>query len=216
MKYLLPPSLLASLLLFVSFMPGEKTDLSQAASPLAVFSSEWNNTGYLKCNTAGNTGYMSASEKEVIYILNLLRTNPKLFANSVVQKYPEYIKNTFLHNKPEYKSLLDTLGKLKPLPLLYPDSLSYASALCHAVSSGKDGYTGHDRRTKDCKEKEHFYGECCDYGHKEPLVILMSFLVDEYVPSAAHRFICLSSFQKIGISIQPHNSYGYNAVLDFY
>ncbi len=188
---------------------------SVPASPLSAFSSEWNDSKYLQCNTAGKVGYMDAKEKEVIYILNLLRTDPKLFANTVVKKYPEYSGQGYLRKIREYKSLMNTLQKMKPLPLLYPDELCYKSAQCHAYSSGKKGYVGHDRK-EGCRSKKHFNGECCDYGHDDPLAILMSLLIDEHIPSLSHRMICLSIYKKIGVSIEPHKSYRYNAVLDFF
>jgi hypothetical protein len=185
-------------------------------SPLAAYSAEWNDAKYLKCNTAANSRYMSDDEKEVIYILNLLHVNPELFANTVVQKYPDQNHQGFLRNSNEYKSLLDTLRKLKPVLLLNPDSLCFASAQCHAVSSGQAGYVGHERQTKECKSKYRFFGECCDYGHKDPLPILMSLLIDQGVPSLGHRYMCIDPYGKIGVSIQPHKGYGNNAVLDFY
>jgi hypothetical protein len=185
-------------------------------SPLASYSAEWNDAKYLKCNTAAKVSYMNDEEKEVIYILNLLRANPALFANTVLQKYPDENHQGFLRNIQEYKSLLDTLRKLKPLELLYPDSLCFVSAQCHAISSGKAGYVGHERQTKECKDKHLYFGECCDYGHKEPLSILMGLVIDQNVPSLGHRYMCIGSYGKIGVSIQPHKVYGNNAVLDFY
>ncbi len=185
-------------------------------SPLAEFSNEWNDAKYLKCNTAENTSYLSKDEKDLIYILNLLHTDPKLFANTVVTKYPSFMKQPNLKEIAEYRSLLDTLRKIKSLPLLYPDSLCFESAKCHAISSGNRGYVGHERQTNECKTKKYHWGECCQYGYKEALPILMALLIDQYVPSLGHRFLCLSSYNKIGISIQPHKSYGYNAVLDFH
>jgi hypothetical protein len=187
---------------------------SVTASPLAAFSYEWNDPKYLQCNTAGKASYMSAKEKEIIYIINLLHTNPELFANTVVKKYPGYSDQAYLYKIGEYKSLLKTLQKTKQIPLLYPDELCYASAQCHAYSSGRSGYIGHDRK-EGCRSKKYFNGECCDYGHDEPLAIVMSLLVDEHVSSLGHRKICLGSYKKIGVSIQPHKSYRYNAVLDF-
>jgi len=159
---------------------------------------------------------MTADEKELIYLLNLLHADPVLFANTVVQKYPDQTSRGYLKNVAEYKSLLDTLKKLKPVALAYPDSLCFASAQCHAISSGKTGYVGHERKTKECKTEKRFFGECCDYGHKKPLDILLALLIDQYVPSLGHRYMCLDPYGKIGVSIQPHKGYGYNAVLDFY
>ncbi|HEY6502661.1 MAG TPA: hypothetical protein VIZ28_01685 [Chitinophagaceae bacterium] len=192
-----------------------RNERNNHTSPLAAFSAEWNNTRYLVCNTAANAGYLSKEEKDVVYILNLLRTNPVLFANTVLQKYPDHSNQGYLRNIDEYKSLMDTLRKLKPLPLLYPDSLCFVSARCHAVSSGQAGYVGHKRRTAECEDSQYYTGECCDYGHNQALAILMALLIDEGVPSLGHRFLCLNSFSKIGVSIQPHKSYGFTAVIDF-
>jgi uncharacterized protein YkwD len=188
---------------------------SNSFSPLSKFSSEWNDSRYLKCNTASGTAYMSAKEKEVIYILNLLRANPRLFANTVVKKYPEYSHNDNLRKVSEYKSLLKTLQKSEPLPLLNPDALCYASAECHAASAGRRGYIGHDRKEATCRAKQHFNGECCEYGHNDALDILMTLLIDQNVPSLPHRQICLSAYKTLGVSIQPHKSFRYNSVLDF-
>lgn len=192
-----------------------QTQTATNSSPLSRFSQEWNDPQYLKCNTAGNTGYMNAKEKQIIYILNLLRSDPKLFANTVVKKYPEYSRNGNLRRISEFKSLLKMLQNMRPLPLLYPDRLCYASAQCHAYSSGQRGYVGHDRK-QGCRASKHFSGECCDYGHDDPLDILMSLLIDEHVPSLGHRMICVGTYRNIGVSIQPHKSYRYNAVLDFF
>src|SRR5438552_1527579 len=87
-----------------------------ATSPLASYSSEWNDAKYLVCNTAAKANYMTASEKELIYIINLARMNPSLFANTVIKKYPA-------NRTQYYNSLLNTMRIQKPLNLLYPDSL---------------------------------------------------------------------------------------------
>ena len=184
------------------------------ASPLAPYSSQWNDAKYLKCNTASKADYMNAKEKEVVYILNLVRSDPKLFASTVLKKYPDRSGQGSLRKTAEYKSLLTTLQKLEPLPLFYPDQSGYISAQCHASSSGKRGYVGHDRN-QNCKSKKLFDGECCDYGHDNPLDIVAALLIDQRVSSLMHRKICLGVYNKVGVSIQPHKTYRYNAVLDF-
>lgn len=203
------------LIICVSFLNREKEKLT-ATSPLADYSSLWNDPKYLKCNTAAKASYMSANERGLIYILNLARMNPSLFANTVIKKYPEKSGKGYLVNTDYYKSLLDTMRKMKPVNLLQPDSLCYTSAFCHAVSSGNAAYTGHNRQSDECREKWYFNGECCDYGNEQPLDIVLSLLIDNGVPSLGHRWICLNSYKRIGVSIQPHKGYRYNAVLDFH
>jgi uncharacterized protein YkwD len=144
-----------------------------------------------------------------------MRTNPALFTSTVLSKYPDSAYMTSLKNSSYYKSLLTTLRTQVPLGLLYPDSTCYISANCHAVTAGKNGYVGHERQTEDCKKKWVFNGECCDYGHNQALDILMSLLIDDGVPSLGHRKICLSPYNKIGVSLQPHAKYSNNTVIDF-
>jgi hypothetical protein len=186
-----------------------------SSSPLSKFSSEWNDTKYLKCNTASGATYMSGKEKVVIYILNLLRANPRLFANTVVKKYPEYSHNDNLRRVSEYKSLIKTLQNAEPLPIVNPDALCYASAECHAASSGRRGYIGHERKDANCRSKQHFNGECCEYGHDDALDILLTLLIDQNVPGLPHRKICLGPYKSVAVSIQPHKSFRYNSVIDF-
>ena len=210
MKFLLPPGILIFLLVLVSFIPSKQVSLStDSISPLAGYAADWNDARYLKCNTAIGANYMTPAEKEVIYILNLARTNPVLFANTVIKKYPA-------SHTDYYSSLLKTMLTLKPVELLYPDSLCFAGALCHAINSGAEGYVGHTRSTEECKKKWYYNGECCDYGHHKPLDIIMSLLIDEDVSSLGHRNICLSSYKKIGVAIRPHQLYRHTAVLDFH
>ena len=210
MKFLLPSSLLACLLTFASFISERKSATSNTPpSPLASYSAAWNDAKYLKCNTATQANYMSSAEKEVIYVLNLARMSPTLFANTVLKKYPARHTNY-------YTSLLDTMLKIKPAKILYPDSLCFAGAYCHALNSGKEGYVGHYRSTDECRKKWYYTGECCDYGHNKPLDIIMSLLIDEGVESLGHRKICLGNYKKIGVSIQPHTTYRHNTVIDFH
>ncbi len=188
----------------------------KTVSPLSVYSDIWNDIKYSKCNTAAHADYMSDDEKNTIYILNLIRTNPALFANTVLKKYPSMSGNDYLATDAYYfLSLVNTLKQLEPLGLLYPDKTCFESAQCYAASSGMAGYAGHKRINRDCEKKKLYNGECCDYGHKDPLEIILSLLIDEGVPSLGHRNIFLNSYRKIGLSIQPHKKYGYNAVFDF-
>jgi uncharacterized protein YkwD len=187
-----------------------------AQSPLAAYSPAWNNAMYKKANTAAKANYLSKQEKQIIYILNLARMNPPLFANTVVKQFPGKIGNRELTKHPDYISLIDTLKKLKPLPLLYPDSLCWLSAKCHATSSGETGYVGHNRVNDMCESVSHFSGECCHYGYADPFSIVISLLIDEDVPSLGHRkILLLKRFTKLGVSLAPHKEYGTNAVLDF-
>jgi len=186
-------------------------------SPLAAYSSEWNQPQYRLCNTAAKANYMSDKEKTVIYVLNLVRTYPALFAKTVIAQYPSLSGNDDLEkDQIYYQSLLTTLQQMAPLPMMTDNEKCYQSALCHASLSGKTGYVGHKRNSEECEKKKYFYGECCDYGSNNPVEIIIHLLIDKDIASLGHRKILLGKYTSAGVSIQPHTDYRFNTVLDFY
>jgi uncharacterized protein YkwD len=180
------------------------------SSPLSKYSALWNQARLARANTARNSPYLSREEKEMIHILNLARMEPRLFARTVLPHFGDTASSTY------FRSLRAEMLAMPALPPLQPDSLCWVSARCHALTSGQQGYDGHERLTDACSSREYFMGECCHYGQGSPLDMLVSLLVDEGIPSLGHRRICLGRFEKVGVAIQPHSIYGLNAVLDFY
>lgn len=184
------------------------------ASPLAEFSQEWDDERFSLCNTAADAQYLSDTEKDVIYILNLVRQYPALFCKTVLLQYPEMSGDASLAKSSFFKSLVTELRKLPQQTMLQPDKLCYESALCHAVSSGKAGYVGHNRLNKACTQNKYFNGECCDYGDEDPLDIVVGLLIDKDVKTLSHRKILLNNYSKVGVSIKPHKKYRVNTVID--
>lgn len=207
-------------MLFISFILSIATlfslpeTVAEPANPLADFHPVWNDAKYRYCNSARNEKYLTSLEKEVIFVLNLVREYPQQFNKTVVALWPDYMDDPSLATNRYYTSLVADLGKMKPAGVLKPDSLAWISARCHAYTSGKTGYTGHIRQTAHCRE--YFRGECCHYGYTDPLEIVMSLLIDDGVTDLGHRIICLSNrYKAVGVSFQRHTVYGYNTVLDF-
>jgi uncharacterized protein YkwD len=157
--------------------------------------------------TAKKTEWLSLKERELVYWLNYARLNPKMFCMKYI--YPKYTRDS---NNVYIATLMDYMLTMKPVPALFPDKKLYESAKCHAVSMGKEGLTGH-KRIEGCHSS--FSGECCSYGLSDPREIVIQLLIDEDVTSLGHRYICLGTYSKIGISIKPHKYWGTNAVLDF-
>jgi uncharacterized protein YkwD len=182
-----------------------KTIEVKSNDPPADRSSSWNDPIYNEANSAKDEDYLSDNEKKIYYYLNLLRMNPKLFADT----YLGHLRNS--SNQYE-SSLYSELQKIDPLPVLKPNRKLYESAKCHAIESGESGYLGHTRK----KCAKYFMGECCQYGISNPLNIIISLLIDEGIPTLGHRRICLSPYTELGVSIQPHKSYCINTVMDFY
>lgn len=207
-----------SLLLIAPMLAGKAQPVMPVLtviSPLSEFSEQWNDPRYEFCNTAATATYMSKQEKNVIWILNMARTNPQLFCETVVKKYAAYSLNDELEATSWYKSLVTTMTTMKAVNTLEPSKECYTSAQCHAYNSGVRGYVGHERQGL-CSAKEYYNGECCDYSNDDAIDIVMSLLVDENVPSLGHRNICFSSYKFIGVSIQPHKKWVHNAVLDLH
>lgn len=211
MKKLVPVLIL--ILVIQSFSPVFST--APATSPLHLFSNAWNDEKYKAANTAHDALYMTESERQVIHILNLVRMNPVLFEATVLKQYPDHKRNAKLRQSSYYKSLGATLSTLKSLPVLSPNRFAFESARCHAETSGNKAYVGHDRLTEGCKKTSFYKGECISYGYSDPLDIVMALLIDENVPNLGHRINFLGNFKTIGVSIQPHKMYRYNAVIDF-
>ncbi len=202
------------LLLLLTFSLRAQPAHSAIESPLSAFSGEWNKEVFLDLNTARDSNYLTAMEKDLIWILNLLRRDPQLFLRTVVLNPKSDFYQYPQHRNSYYISLIKALQKQKPnrKPLM-PDQILFQSAYCHALNSGKTGFVGHDRKW-NCNTS--FRGECISYGFDDALDIVMQLLLDDGVPSLGHRSICLSnSYNELGISIQPHTTYSYNAVLDF-
>ena len=166
--------------------------------------SEWDDPKYLAANSAKDEDYLTEEEKQVFYYLNLVRMNPKLFADT----YLRHLKNS---DDGYESSLYSELQVLKPLPILQPNRKLFESAECHAKECGERGVVTHERF--GCTE--YFMGECCHYGESDALGIITALLIDQGIESLGHRKICLGEYTELGASIQPHKTYGENCVLDF-
>ena len=165
-------------------------------------------------NTAHNENYLTENEKNIFLILNLVRINPKVFCEAILKSYrpPEGYALDFLEDDRYFLSLINELLVLTPMNPVLPDKLLWKSAKCHAEDSGKRGYVGHARR--GCFLPD-LYSECCSYGFDSAIDIVLQLLIDYEVPNLGHRKILLDFNQKfLGVSVMPHNTYLYNAVLD--
>jgi hypothetical protein len=180
-------------------------DVKRTAENHLVEFTAWDDPKYLAANSAKDEDYLTDVEKDVYYFLNLARMNPKLFADTFLN----HLKVSDNHYE---SSLYSELQELEPLPVLKPNRNLYESAECHAKESGERGYVGHER----FKCKESFMGECCYYGETDALGIIIALLVDQGIESLGHRRICLDGgYTELGVSIQPHKTYGENCVMDF-
>lgn len=179
---------------------------------------EWEQPQYIIANTAKNANYLTEDEKDIIYLMNLARINPKLFKETFVKKYLSEGPS----NEAE-RSLLSCLERQKALALLYPSEKLSKAAAYHAKDMGETGLEGHNSSDKTgCNKRlERFMkaaimGENCEYGSNDPIDIVMQLLIDEGIPGYGHRLNILSNdYSFVGTSKKPHKKYEWNTVMDF-
>ena len=171
-------------------------------------------------NTAIYEDYLRDEEKKIFYYLNLVRNEPKLFLETFLSIENQNIhqKNCKSYSKKKcsyINSLINELSVIKPLNYINPNKDFYNYAYCHAKKSGKKGYIGHSRKKSGCTNLPSPYGECCHYGSEFALDIVLDLLIDCGVSNLGHRKILLSNqYTMMGVSIENHKNYNYNAVLD--
>jgi hypothetical protein len=166
----------------------------------------YHNPKYNLCNTAKNTSYLSAVEKDAFFFLNLARVDPKRFAKYFLKKDSENSNNCY------EQTLYKTMIKMAPRKPLHPNRGLFEIAKCHAITSGENGYVGHDTQ-EGCADVSKT--ECCSYGMNSGLSIVLQLLVDPETPSLGHRLCCLGNYAEMGISVKPHKKHGVNGVLEF-
>ena len=85
----------------------------------------WTDIERETANTAATASYLSTTEKQIIYYLNLARLYPKKFALLEVKDY--YLNNNLTDSKYK-KSLLKELNNMEPLNALQPKEALYINA----------------------------------------------------------------------------------------
>lgn len=179
---------------------------------------EWEMPQYLIANTAKGVKYLTEDEKDIIYLMNLVRINPKLFKDTFVKKYLKNGSSTEAE-----RSLVSFLEKQKSLPLLYPSEKLFQASEYHAKDMGNTGLEGHNSSDKtSCNKRLERYmkastmGENCEYGSSNPIDIVLQLLIDDGIPDYGHRLnILCPDYGFVGTSKKPHKKYNWNTVMDF-
>jgi hypothetical protein len=220
-----------SIALFNNKSAAMKREITRADSMIEVYTNQiraqlgddiWGDSVEQAANTGSATAWMSKEEKDVLYWLNLARLQPDLYAELYIEPYLELYENQDWQSDAPYPYSFEmsvvyintcylSMANMDAKQAMVPDKECHLSAECHAIESGKTGYIGHDRT--NCTE--HFSAECCEYGSYTGFDVILNLLLDTGVPSLGHRVTCLGHYQSIGISVQPHLSYGVNTVMDF-
>jgi hypothetical protein len=202
----------------------------------AQSSNIWTQEELDNANTAANTDYLNDEEKQIIFYMNLARTDGRKFfdtffqdfANAYnidMQRYSNY--NDLKVNRKDryYRGLQEDLAEIKGLSLFSPDETLTWIAQQHAKDLSKNNKAGHNssdgRTVKDRISK--FYprramGECLAFGFSKGLANVCMLLLDKNVPDLGHRKTILGTgyqLSLVGVNIRNHPGYKYCAVIDF-
>ena len=178
--------------------------------------------------------YLSNLESEVIYELNLARTQPKVYAD-FLSAYSVYFIGNELH-EPGKTIMVTREGKFavneavrflknqKPLPKLTPSKGMSKGAGDMVRMQGVTTETGHvGRDGSTFSERINRYGtwsgsssENIDYGNNNARRIVMALIIDDGVKSRGHRkSIFEPGFKRVGVAFGSHKTYDYMCVIEY-
>lgn len=186
-------------------------------------------------NTAKNAKYLTPIEKEIVYEINLFRSNPEKYANDYIAPLEKYYEKKILHY-PNDKSILTVEGvkalrecvtelkKASSKSILQPSEALSKAASDHVKDqskTGKTGHTGSDR--SDFKQRIERYGvwqkqiaENIAYGNSSARQIVIFLLIDDGVQNRGHRKNLLHpAFGAVGVAFGSHPVYETMCVTDF-
>ncbi len=186
-------------------------------------------------NTAENVSYLSPIEKEIIYEINLFRSNPADYADKYIAPLAKNYKGKLLYY-PNDKPLLTKEGvravnecvrelkKVAPLSVVSPSSGLTKAADDHVKDQSKTGKTGHygsDR--SDSRKRMERYGdwkvriaENIAYGGTSARQVVIYLLIDDGVQDRGHRKNFIQpEFKNVGVSVGFHPEYNTMCVMDF-
>jgi len=170
----------------------------------------------IKANTAGNTK-LSDEEKKLIFYCNLARLDGKKFAETILKPCLDGKSNQYI------KSLYSELQSVKNLPMLTPEGILCQVCANHCVDMDKNSFYAHNSsdgtdpfvRMENSGYKGKQRAENVSAGYKNAINICLQLLVDDGVPSLAHRKSILGSkYKVIGVAITKHKKWKWCCTMD--
>jgi uncharacterized protein YkwD len=187
-------------------------------------------------NTAANISYLSPIEKEIIYEINLFRSNPAKYAEEYIAPLARYYQKNILYYPDDKQPILTHEGvkalnecvrelkKATPKPIIYPNEGLTKAATDHSNDQAKTGKTGHiGSDNSNLKARVDRYGkwkvriaENIAYGNTSARQVIIFLLIDDNVKSRGHRVNMLHPDLKlVGVSFGKHPVYSTMCVMDF-
>lgn len=186
-------------------------------------------------NTASSVNYLTPLEKEVIYEINLFRSNPAKYAEDYIAPLSKYYERKILHYPGDIsiitnegiKALHECVRELRtasPRAIVHPNKALSLAASDHQRDQAKTGKTGHSGSDgSNLKERIERYGEWqvriaenIAYGNTSARQIVIFLLIDDGVKSRGHRANLLHhDYKSVGIACGQHPIYQTMCVMDF-
>lgn len=186
-------------------------------------------------NTAASANYLSSFEKEIIFEINKLRSNPSKYASDYLVPLQNRYKRNFLYypgDKPlktkegvkALKECINELKRHKTMPIVFPRKGLHLSARDHVIDQSQSGRTGHlggDRsRIKDRIERYGVWktriAENIAYGGISAQQVVIYLLIDDGIRDRGHRKNLLDpDFNFIGVATGSHPEYKNMCVMNF-
>ena len=188
-----------------------------------------------KLDTAKNASYLSAIEKDVILEMNMVRCDPKKYAELYIKTELQYY-NGRLFKKPgeitlqtnegreAAESCIAELSRMRSAGILKPEIGLARGAADHTKDQSKSGRTGHngsDGSTPFTRIKRYgggytTAGENIAYGGTRGRELIVQLLIDDGVPGRGHRKNIMSrDFTQTGVSFATHSDYRTMCVINY-
>jgi hypothetical protein len=184
---------------------------------------------------SAEAGFLSGFEKDLLFEINLFRTDPAGYARNHIQPLRKNFNNKYL-NYPGDLPLLTVEGaravdecvneliKASPLTVVKPSLGLTKAARDHVRDqsvSGKTGHTGRDG--SGFRKRIERYGkwnvriaENIAYGGISARQVLVYLLIDDGIPGRGHRKNFLNpDFRLVGVAEGTHPEYKRMSVMDF-
>lgn len=186
-------------------------------------------------NTAKNANYLSPIEKEIVYEINLFRSNPAEYAQKYIAPLAKLYKGKLLYY-PNDKPLLTKEGvralnecvrdlkKAPPIPIVYPSLGLTLAAEDHVKDQSKTGRLGHSGSDRsNSRDRMERYGdwkvliaENIAYGGISARQVIIYLLIDDGIRDRGHRQNFLRpEFKTVGVAAGNHPVYDNMYVMDF-
>ncbi|MFN4285650.1 MAG: CAP domain-containing protein [Lacibacter sp.] len=152
---------------------------------------------------------LSSYEQQLFYWTNIMRRNPSLFFETVIQEFLRQFPEA--HTR-EVQDLAQDIKKTPTsLPMLAPDAALHRMATAHAIDlKNRGGIISHQSATgKSFAQRIKEYGtfhcaaENIYVGSNDPLEALIVLLIDHNVPNKGHRINLLHpAYGRMGVGWQ--------------